>query len=89
MLKFYRKSDCTNCLNIQNLLEELNYDFKVVVIEQENTVDDLPEDIMLPVLIENNNIFQGSNAILKRIDELESFKVLGTNQSISCYCNKT
>lgn len=88
MFKLYRKSDCINCLEIQNLLEELDYDLKVVVIEEENNVDELPEDIMLPVLIDDNNILQGSNAILKRIEELESFKVFENHQSYSCDCNK-
>ncbi len=34
MLKFYRKKHCPNCSNIEKLLEELDHNYQIVLIEE-------------------------------------------------------
>ncbi len=88
MLKFYRTSNCPRCRRIQDALEDLNIVHEVILTARPESVADLPKGIKLPVLVDEGKLFEGSEAILKHLEELEEFKAEWYKfQSDSCYCN--
>ncbi len=52
-----------------------------------NSTDELPEDTIFPALVDEDKILQGSNAIIKRIEELETFKNSKESQGDADYPN--
>jgi len=57
------------------LLEKSDYDYQVIFIDPNARIEELPEDTIFPALADEDNILQGSGAIMKRIQEVEAFKV--------------
>jgi glutaredoxin len=88
MLKFYRTSDCPRCGHIQDALEKLNIVHEVIQTEKAESIEGLPQGMKLPVLVDEEKLFEGSEAILRHLEELEEFKTEWYKfQSDSCYCN--
>jgi hypothetical protein len=49
----------------------------------------LPEGTTLPVLMDDDELFEGTEAIEHHLEELEEFKALWDKfQSDACYCNE-
>jgi hypothetical protein len=88
MLKFYRTSDCSRCGHIQDALEKLNIVHELILTETPESIEDLPKGTELPVLSDERKLFEGSEAILSHLEELEKFKAEWYKfQSDSCYCD--
>ncbi len=89
MLKFHRTSDCPRCGRIQEVLEQLNIVHEVMLTQTADSIEGLPRGTKIPVLLDEGKLFEGSEAILRRLEELEKFKREWYKfQSNSCYCNE-
>ena len=89
MVTLYRTPDCPGCLAIQSVLKELVLAHHVVVADPSDLPAALPQGTHLPVLVDEGVIYQGREAILAHLEELESFKELWDKfQSDACYCDE-
>lgn len=88
MLKFYHNPHCPKCGEIQDVLEAMNFAHQGIAVKNSNEIgDDDFADKKLPMLIDDNKIFEGSEAILQHLEELKGFKELWDKfQSDACYC---
>jgi len=89
MLILYRTPGCPRCSDIQEALEDLSVAHKVVQVRAR---DDLPQQLRdrysLPLLVDEDEIVQGSARILEHLERLEHFKELWYKfQSDVCYCD--
>ena len=90
MITFYRTPNCPRCSQIQGALEDLVIAHRVVVVRDRSEIAGLlPEGAKLPVLVDNDEVIQGSGAILRHLEELEKFKELWDKfQSDACHCDE-
>ena len=86
MLKFYRTRDCPTC----GRLEDLNIVNRVIVVgDNREGAEELPEGTRLPALVDERQVIEGAEAIVKHLEELGEFKELWCKfQSDSCYCDE-
>ena len=89
MLTLYRAPACPRCSGIQEVLEELAIAHQVVEVR---TAADLPEDLRsagaVPILLDGDEVFLGSDRILEHVEKLKDFKALWYKyQSDACYCD--
>jgi glutathione S-transferase len=90
MLKLYCRDECPRCASIEEDLERLTVASEVVRLAPgQRLPEELPRDARLPVLVDGDEAFQGSDAILERLEEMEGFKKLWYKyQSDVCYCEE-
>ena len=87
MITLYRTKDCPACTGIEETLRELSLAHEVVVVSGERD-DRLPDQSRPPVLMDEGQVAQGSQAILAHLEELEGFKAQWERfQSDACYCD--
>lgn len=89
-LDFYRRERCPKCTRIEEALDDLILGHKIHVIgKDEGLPEDLPEGTKLPALIDEDEVVEGSEAILKHLEKLEAFKAEWDKfQSDACYCDE-
>lgn len=75
MFRIYRKEKCFKSHHVQTLYQKLDYDYQAIFIDSNARIEEHPEDAIFPVSVDEDNILQESGAIIKRIQELEIFKV--------------
>jgi glutathione S-transferase len=90
MIKLYRRADCPRCSDIEDALEQLGVAFRVFkVAPGEPLPAGLPEGGRMPVLVDGEEVFQGSSSILDHLEETAAFKALWYKyQSDACYCEE-
>ncbi len=91
MLTFYRTRDCARCDDIEEKIEELHIAHDVVALKNEDADDEanLPPGARPPVLIDEHEVIEGADAILKHLESLEKFKADWYKfQSDACYCDE-
>ena len=86
MFTFYRTPQCPGCNQIQEVLERLVIAHKVITVNSvEEIRDKIPSVFTLPVLVDEEKVVQGSDAVLARLEEIEKFKELWDKfQSDAC-----
>ena len=89
-LDFYRREECPKCTRIEQALDDLILGHQVHVIHKgEDLPESLPEGTKLPALKDEEELVQGSEAILKHLEKLEAFKAEWDKfQSDACYCDE-
>ena len=89
MLVLYKTPGCPRCSQVRQALEDLVVAHRVIDVESR---EDLPEELRdgrLPILLDGEEVFQGSPAIIKHLEELEDFKAIWYKfQSDACYCDE-
>jgi hypothetical protein len=90
MIKFFRTSKCKGCAAIQDALEDLSIAHETVVLK---SPDELPPELAgigsLPILVDGQDVIDGSENIVAHLEELEQFKELWYKfQSDACYCDE-
>ena len=90
MIELYRRMDCPRCADIVDALEQLAIAFEVFTVAPGNPLPAmLPEGAHLPVLIDGEEVFQGSASIPHHLGETAAFKALWYKyQSDACYCQE-
>jgi len=90
MITFIRTKDCPRCSDIQEALEELVLAHEVVVLSgRDEDHEALPGGRKPPVLIDGEEVIEGSKAILEHLEHLEHFKEWWDKfQSDACYCDE-
>lgn len=88
MLKFYHTPDCPGCREIQDALEEMSYAHEVILVKsRDETEEDVLKHKKLPLLIDDDKVCEGTEAIVQHLEELKGFKALWDKfQSDACYC---
>lgn len=88
MLKFYHTPHCPRCREIQEALTEMSLAHEVILVKDSDEIEaDILKHKKLPLLIDDDEISQGSEAILQHLEELKGFKELWDKfQSDACYC---
>jgi hypothetical protein len=73
------------------MLEDLAIKSKIVELESERSLpEELPEDTDLPVMRDDEELYEGAEAIADRLDELKVFKEWWYKfQSDACYCDES
>jgi len=86
----YRTEECPRCIQIEGVLQDLVLAHRVVAVTSSHELSGvLPEGTRLPVLVDGEEMIQGSDAIIKHLEELEKFKELWDKfQSYACYCDE-
>jgi hypothetical protein len=89
VILFYRTPNCPRCGGIQDVLEEMAVAHRVVLVGPGTPVPkELPKGTTLPVLVDGNELVQGSDAIVAHLEALEKFQALWYKyQSDACYCD--
>ncbi|GAB4379663.1 MAG: hypothetical protein Kow0042_29280 [Calditrichia bacterium] len=88
MLILYKKSHCPECGEIEDRLNELVLAYQVEVFDSPPGTESAGDSMSLPALQDGEQIFKGKSAILKHLEELETFKQEWDKfQSDSCYCD--
>lgn len=90
MITLYRLSGCPRCTAIEEVLREMAVAHSVVEVD---SVAQLPNDLREthapPILVDGDEVIQGSQAILIHLEELAHFKELWYKfQSDACYCDE-
>jgi glutathione S-transferase len=90
MIYFYRTGDCKWCGSIQDALEEMVLAHEVILVNKgEKLPEGLPEGSKPPVLLDDKEVIQGSDNILKHLEKLKKFKALWEKfQTDACYCDE-
>jgi hypothetical protein len=89
MITFFRTPDCPGCGEIQDILEELCLAHKVILLQGNNNISELPQGTHPPVLVDGDEVIQGPEAIVAHLEWLEGFKALWEKyQSDACYCDE-
>jgi hypothetical protein len=89
MIILYRNSECPGCESIQKVLQEMHLAHRVVVAGEEEPPEQLPSDVEPPALVDNGEVFQGREAVMQHLEELESFQKLWYEfGSDACYCEE-
>lgn len=90
MLIFYRTEDCLGCKGIQTALEEMRLAHKVIIVKNVPITDgEVASGMRPPVLVDEKEIIQGKDNILKHLEKLEEFKEQWYKfQSDACYCDE-
>ena len=89
MIVFYRTGDCPQCIQIQETLDQLAITYDVITGTAAELQKQLPSHVHPPALFDDGEIYQGANAILKHIEELEGFVEMWRKfQSDACYCDE-
>lgn len=84
MITLYRTPDCPACRRMQEVLEDLVVDHRVVTVRRPA---DRPDD--LPALRDDDQLIHGRDAVLAHLEELERFRELWYKfQSDACYCDE-
>ncbi len=73
-MTLYMTEHCSTCSQVRESLEETALAHKTVVLPTEGPSDRLPEGTQPPVLVDDDQVIQGSGAIFDYIDELREFK---------------
>jgi glutaredoxin len=90
MMKLFRTADCPGCRAIEEILEELCIAHEVVSISQDTNSREIPpEGTSPPVLVDGEEIVQGSGNIISHLEKLEEFRKMWYKfQSDACYCDE-
>ena len=90
MLFFYRTPQGPGCNYTQEVLERLVIAHKVITVHSVGEIrNKIPSVITLPVLVDDEKVVQGSDAIVARLEEIEKFKELWDKfQSDACSCDE-
>ena len=90
MIKLFRTADCPGCRDIQEILERLCIVHEVVTVPYDSKKQHLlPTGTKPPVVVDDDRIFEGYEAIVEHMDELEGFAELWRKyQSDACYCDE-
>jgi|GEM_PF-975058 len=97
MITLYRTTNCPRCGLIEDALGELAIACEVVTGSADELAaglasggaEPMPPNTRPPVLVDDGQVFQGSDAILEHLEELENFKELWYKyQSDACYCGE-
>jgi len=90
MFVLYVTPDCPRCSDIRSALEELAIAHRVVEVPGPPEGRTSPEGVSgPPALVDGDDVFQGSRAILDHLEEIERFKELWYKfQSDACYCDE-
>jgi hypothetical protein len=89
MITFFRTSDCPECGEIQDTLEELCLAHKVISLNGDDDVSGLPQGTHPPVLVDGDEVIQGREAIVAHLAWLEGFKAVWEKfQTDACYCDE-
>lgn len=90
MIILYITKHCSGCAGIDETLKELCIAHKTVVLGPD---DQLPAQFSSakkpPVLVDGEEVIQGSEKIVQHLQELAEFKALWDKyQSDACYCGE-
>jgi hypothetical protein len=89
MMAFYRTRECKGCDFIQQLLDEMVLDYKVVTVAGRGDIEGLPPGIKPPIFVYGDDVIEGSGNIIRYLDRFEKFKALWEKyQSDACYCDE-
>jgi len=90
MLIFYRAKDCTGCKGIQSTIEAMRFAHKIVIVKKGPLrAAHIPPGTKPPVLVDEKEVIQGRENILRHMEELEDFKEQWYKfQSDACYCDE-
>jgi glutaredoxin len=90
MITLFRTKSCPGCSAIQETLEELCIAHKVVLIDEDpRGSSGLPAGTRPPVLVDEDEVVQGSDAIIAHLEKLKDFKATWEKfQSDACYCDE-
>ncbi|MDX1521002.1 MAG: hypothetical protein R3264_05210 [Anaerolineae bacterium] len=73
MIELYRPHDCAACADYETALKEMVIAHKVIVVENDQMPEGLPNDAELPALKDNGEVITGQAAITARLKELQKF----------------
>lgn len=90
MITFFRTKSCPGCSAIQETLEELCIAHKVILVdENRGRSSGLPAGARPPVLVDEDEVIQGGDAIIGHLEKLKDFKAVWEKfQSDACYCDE-
>ena len=89
MIIFYKTTDCPRCARVEEILEELAIAHDTVNGTASEVQQQLPKGVHPPTLIDDGEIFEGADAILEHLAEVEGFVEMWRKyQSDACYCEE-
>ena len=89
MITFFRTAECPGGCEIQETLQELCLAHKVILLQGNNKISELPQGTHPPVLVDGDELIQGSEAIAAHLECLAGFKAEWEKfQSDACYCDE-
>lgn len=90
MLILYRTKDCPGCKGIQSTIEAMALAHKIVIVKNGPiSLPGIPSGMKPPVLVDEKEVVQGKENILRHLEELEEFKEQWYKfQSDACYCDE-
>jgi arsenate reductase-like glutaredoxin family protein len=85
MLKLYRTENCRECDRVQALLRNINYAHEIIFLSPAEVTEKQINQV--PALNDDDRCYQGMNAVLGHIEELQNLKDQWDKfQGDSCYC---
>ena len=90
MIMLYEPKNCQSCRTIEDMLTDLCMPFDVSVIENRDVpVNELPDGTKLPVLKDEEKVFEGPENIIDHLNDLQTFREQWYKyQSDVCYCDE-
>ena len=90
MITLYRTDPCPRCDDIQEWLESRSLAHQIKTVSKGVfTPEGVDWELHPPVMIDDNNVYEGSDAIGEHMQELEEFKAEWEKfQSDACYCDE-
>jgi glutaredoxin len=90
MLTLYYRPECPRWTRIKDTLEELALAHETREVKDRGDLpEEAPEDVELPLLVDDGAEYAGSAAVADRLQELQRFKELWYKfQSDVCYCEE-
>lgn len=90
MITFYKTPGCAQCEHTVNALEDLGIACTVVNVDPDRArANGMPDGTTAPLLQDNEEIFQGHEAINEHFEDLEDFVSLWQKfQTDACYCDE-
>jgi glutaredoxin len=87
MFTLYRTENCPSCTTLEETLDELVVQHEVVVVDDPRD-ERLPNGRKPPVLVDDERVVEGSEAIQEYLEGVQDFKAQWDKfQSDACYCD--
>jgi len=87
-MTLYITDNCGTCLQIRESLDDVAIAHETIVLPRQEWAGQVPEGTEPPVLIDDDDVVQGSRSIFACIDELRHLRSDWLKyQSDVCYCD--
>jgi hypothetical protein len=89
MIEFYRSEHCEGCEAVAEALRDMRLAHQTILVTEGESRDTHPGGGALPVLVDEGKVYEGRDAVMQRLEELEGFKEQWEKFQVdACYCEE-